>query len=296
VAIFNTIYQQFFANQQILSPGLFVVATPIGNLADITLRALYVLQNADIIICEDTKKSMQMLNFFHITGKKTITYNDHSDQQIRDKIDQLLANNNIVALISDAGTPLISDPGYKLIKFLQQKQHKIYTVPGCSAITSALSIAGISCDKFLFVGFLPNTATAKITFLQDLPINYSIICFETAQRLPETLEIINQYLGNRFLAVAKELTKIHEQIISGSAIDVLAFFANNPDKIKGEMVLLLEKPQQQPDQTAQILSDIAKYLPTTSSKDLAIQLAGKFAVSKKIIYQLILQYNSNENS
>ena len=294
MATFNEFYQNLFSKQQQLSFGLFVVATPIGNLADITFRALYVLQNCHTIVCEDTSATLKLLNFFGIKNKKTITYNDHSNEKTRQNIAELLQNQQIVALVCDAGTPLISDPGYKLIRFLQQLNYPIYTIPGCCSAISAISIAGISCSQFIFAGFLPEKTQAKITFLQEMPSNFSIIFFETANRLLDSLQIILQILGDRIIAVAKELTKIHEQIKIGKVSEVLIYFQQNPDKIKGEIVLLLEKSTQNQCQETAILQDIAQYLPLAkSSKDLAIQLASKFNTNKKTIYQLILQHQAN---
>ena len=291
---FNDFYQNLFSKQQQLGTGLFVVATPIGNLADITFRALYVLQNCHTIVCEDTSATLKLLNFFGIKNKKTITYNDHSTEKTRQNIAELLQNQQIVALVCDAGTPLISDPGYKLIRFLQNFNYPIFTVPGCCSAISAISIAGISCSQFIFAGFLPEKTQAKITFLQEMPSNFSVIFFETANRLLDSLQVILQTLGDRTVAVAKELTKIHEQIITAKVSEVLEYFLQNQSKIKGEMVLLLEKSTQHQYQEADILQDIAQYLPLAkSSKDLAIQLASKFNTNKKTIYQLILQHQAS---
>ena len=289
--MFKQLYQQLFSQQQQLTSGLFVVSTPIGNLADITFRALYVLENCHTIVCEDTSKTLTLLNFFGIKNKKTITYNDHSNEKTRQNIVDLLQNQQIVALVSDAGTPLISDPGYKLIRFLQQLNYPIYTIPGCCSAVSAISISGIACDQFLFAGFLPEKTQAKTTFLQEFPNNFSLIFFETAKRLLDSLNIMLETLGNRRIAVAKELTKIHEQIITGTISEVLTYLQENPSKIKGEIVLLLEKSSQNQYCENDILQDISLYLPSAkSSKDLATQLAVKFHTNKKTIYQLILQH------
>jgi 16S rRNA (cytidine1402-2'-O)-methyltransferase len=294
--MFNQLYQTLFPQQQNLGNGLFVVSTPIGNLADITFRALYVLQNCHIIICEDTSKTLTLLNFFGIKNKKTITYNDHSNEKTRKNIINLLQNQKTVAFVSDAGTPLISDPGYKLIRCLQQLNFPIYTIPGCCAAISAISIAGIACDQFLFAGFLPEKQQAKIIFLQEMPTNFSLIFFETAKRLLDSLNIMLQIFGDRTISVAKELTKIHEQIKTGQISEVLAYFNENQDKIKGEIVLLLEKSSQNQYCQSDILQDIGLYLPSAkSSKDLAIQLASKFNTNKKNIYQLILQHQAINN-
>ncbi|MFZ9469660.1 MAG: 16S rRNA (cytidine(1402)-2'-O)-methyltransferase [Rickettsiales bacterium] len=272
--------------------ALYVVATPIGNLADITLRALNILSSVDYIICEDTRISGILLHKFEIIKKKLLIYNDFSDNLCRNKILTILLEKKSLALISDAGTPLISDPGYKLIKYLRANNQKIIAIPGASSLTASISISGIACDNFLFLGFIANSKNEKINQIKSLSPNYSFIFFETSNRLKETLEIINEILPNRLICIAKELTKIHEEILFGTAIEALQIFVENPDKMKGEFVVIVEKTSK--DQLKFEEKEVIKqikilYKNGKSIKDISSEIAGIYGVNKKEIYKLALE-------
>ena len=272
--------------------ALYVVATPIGNLADITLRALNILSSVDYIICEDTRISGILLHKFEIIKKKLLIYNDFSDNLCRNKILTILLEKKSLALISDAGTPLISDPGYKLIKYLRQNCQKIIAIPGPSSLTASISISGIACDNFLFLGFIASSKNEKINQIKSLSPNYSFIFFETSNRLRETLEIINEILPKRLICIAKELTKIHEEILFGSAIEVLQIFNENPDKIKGEFVVIVEKTskdQLKYEEKAVIKQIKILYKNGKSIKDISSEIADIYGVNKKEIYKLALE-------
>ena len=235
--------QDFLKNLKIqkVENALYVVGTPIGNLGDITIRALQTLESVDFIICEDTRTSSILLSKFEIIKKKLLIYNDFSDSLSRNKILEKLKNGNSLALISDAGTPLISDPGHKLISFLRQENQKIICIPGPSSLTASISISGIPCDNFLFLGFLASSKIQKQQTITTLPHNYSFVFFEVANRLHETLEIIKNTLENRNISVARELTKLHEEVIYGKVEEVFEFFEKNPQKLRGEFVVIVEK-------------------------------------------------------
>jgi len=274
-----------------LENALYVVATPIGNLNDITIRALQTLASADFIICEDTRVSSILLHNFKITKKKLIIYNDFSDKSLRLKILNHIINGNSLAIISDAGTPLISDPGYKLVNFLRENSQKVICVPGASALTASLSISGIASDNFLFLGFLPSTKNAKEKKLKSLPNNYSFVFFESANRMIETIEIINQQFANRKIFVARELTKIHEEILFGTPKNILEIFNNNPQKIRGEFVVIVEKiskDENNIDQQAidNFIHDLKnkKY----SNKDIVEAVSITFDINKKAVYQMVI--------
>ncbi|MFM7701897.1 MAG: 16S rRNA (cytidine(1402)-2'-O)-methyltransferase [Alphaproteobacteria bacterium] len=272
--------------------ALYVVATPIGNLADITLRALNILSSVDYIICEDTRISGILLHKFEIIKKKLLIYNDFSDNLCRNKILTMLIEGKSLALISDAGTPLISDPGYKLIKYLRQNCQKIIAIPGASSLTASISISGIACDNFLFLGFLSSAKNEKFNQLKSLSDNYSFIFFETSNRLKETLEIINELMPQRLICIAKELTKIYEEVFFDNASKLLEFFQENPDKIKGEFVVIVEKISK--DQLKFDEKEVIKQIKILhkngkSIKDISLEIAEIYGVNKKEIYKLALE-------
>lgn len=291
--------QDFFKNLKVqkVENALYVVATPIGNLGDITIRALQTLESVDFIICEDTRTSSILLSKFEIIKKKLLIYNDFSDSLCRNKILEKLKNGNSLALISDAGTPLISDPGYKLISFLRQEQQKIICIPGASSLTASISISGIPCDNFLFLGFLASSKVQKQQIITTLPLNYSFVFFEVANRLHETLEIIKNTLENRNVSVARELTKLHEEVIYGKVDEVFEFFEKNPQKLRGEFVIIVEKASKNQSffSNEEIIAEIENSLKKGKSvKDISIELSQIFDLNKKEIYKIALDITKNK--
>lgn len=291
--------QDFFKNLKVqkVENALYVVATPIGNLGDITIRALQTLESVDFIICEDTRTSSILLSKFEIIKKKLLIYNDFSDSLCRNKILEKLKNGNSLALISDAGTPLISDPGYKLINFLRQEQQKIICIPGASSLTASISISGIPCDNFLFLGFLASSKVQKQQIITTLPLNYSFVFFEVANRLHETLEIIKNTLENRNVSVARELTKLHEEVIYGKVDEVFEFFEKNPQKLRGEFVVIVEKTSKNQSffSNEEIIAEIENSLKKGKSvKDISIELSQIFDLNKKEIYKIALDITKNK--
>ncbi len=271
--------------------ALYIVPTPIGNLADITLRALSVLQDVDIILCEDSRVTSRLLSHYEISEKRLFAYNDQSDEKLREKVLHFLQEGKSVALVSDAGTPLISDPGYKLIRFLRSYDKKIIPLPGASSAITALSASAIACDNFLFVGFLPEKSVARVELLKSLPKEYSVIFFESANRLLESLQDINQSLANRRICIARELTKLFEEIVTDSAANLIEFFSKNPDKIRGEIVLIIEKQDRKNKAQTddQLIADIKASLASgISLKELSQNLADIYGIHKKEVYQLAL--------
>ncbi len=286
--------QDFFQELPIkkIENALYVVATPIGNLRDITLRALETLRDVDYIICEDSRVTSKLLKHYQIAEKKFIIYNDHSGLEVREKILNFLIQGKSLALVSDAGTPLISDPGYKLIQYLRQYTQKIIPLPGPSAVTSALCASGLACDNFLFLGFLPTTKIQRTNLLKSLPKNFTAVFFEAANRVMDSLAAIEENLGNRQIALARELTKIHEEILSDDAKNLQEFFKSNPQKLRGEFVVIIEKQaRDQKSLTEEELRDeIKKALQAGFSiKELSQNLAEIYDLNKKDIYNLALK-------
>ncbi len=220
-------------------PGLYIVATPIGNLGDITLRALDVLQGAAVIACEDTRVTGKLLKHFGIKARLQ-RLDDHAPPDVRARIiDE--ARRVPVALVSDAGTPLISDPGYRLVREARAAGVNVVSIPGACAAISALSIAGLPSDRFLFAGFLPVKDKARSEVLEGLAgVAASLVFYETAPRLERSLAAIAELWPQREVAVARELTKMHEECRSGTAASLAAHYAAHPPK--GEIVLVIGPP------------------------------------------------------
>ena len=217
---------------------LFVVGTPIGNLEDITLRAISTLQNVDLILAEDTRNSKKLLSAHNI-DTKMMSYHEHSNEKETKRIISLLLDGKNLALISDAGTPTISDPGYGLIRDCIKKEIKIIPIPGASAITAAMSVSGLPSDSFTFFGFLPQKKGRIKKIKELLNVDNTIILFESPFRLEKTLNQLKEYLGNRSVVVGRELTKLYEEIIRGNLEDVIKYFSKS--KVKGEIVIMIGK-------------------------------------------------------
>ncbi|ADE30304.1 16S rRNA (cytidine(1402)-2'-O)-methyltransferase [Rickettsia prowazekii] len=272
----------------ILKSGLYIVSTPIGNFEDITLRAISTLKNSDIILCEDTRISQKLLAKHYIHTKLQI-YNDHSDYKDREYIISLIKAGNVVSLISDAGTPLISDPGYKLVRDLRNLNYYIEVVPGVSSPITALTLSSLPTDRFLFSGFLPKTIESKKKIFAELVnLKATLIFFDTASRLINTLLLAKEIFGNREICVARELTKIYQETKTGDIDEIIEFYKNNI--LKGEIVLLISGNVQV--QNKQI--NLEKFIEFCLSKNLSsktiIELAyDKFkdVYSKKEIYSVV---------
>ena len=221
------------------SAGLYVVSTPIGNASDITLRALDVLRQADTIVCEDTRVTSKLLAIHSITSR-LMAYHEFNAEKVRPKILKLLNANEVVALVSDAGTPLISDPGYKLVKSCIQENIPIMSVPGACSPIAALTISGLPTDKFFFAGFPPNKSQARLTFFEQFSnIPATTIFFESAQRLKYSLQALLEVFGDREAAVAREITKKFEEVKRGKISSLIELYEEYGTP-KGEIIILVE--------------------------------------------------------
>lgn len=220
-------------------PGaLFIVATPIGNLEDITHRAVRILREVDVIACEDTRRTQKLLNQFGIKTK-TISYHEHNERERAEQLCQLLETGKDIAIVSDAGTPLISDPGFRIVNAAIQRNVPIVPIPGPTAFVTALAASGLASDQFLFVGFLPARANARRAKLEELrEIAATLIFYEAPRRIAKTLKDALDVFGNRNATVARELTKLHEEIVRGSLAGLRQRFSQNPTA-RGEMVLII---------------------------------------------------------
>ncbi|HTT96438.1 MAG TPA: 16S rRNA (cytidine(1402)-2'-O)-methyltransferase [Rhizomicrobium sp.] len=271
-----------------LAPGLYVTATPIGNAADITLRALKVLAGCDQVAAEDTRVSAKLLAI-HGISKPLTAYNDHNAVRERPKLIAQLRQGARIALISDAGTPLISDPGFKLVREVIAEGLPVHAIPGASAVLTGLALAGLPTDRFFFAGFLPARSGERKTALAELKaIRATLVFFESAQRLAESLADMVEVFGIRTGAVTRELTKLHEEVRRGLLSDLLAHYekAGAP---KGEVTLIVSPPHEVQADMGRIDSALDKalaFMPVRAAVDLVSEM---LEAPRKIVYDRALE-------
>ena len=273
-----------------LAPGLYLVATPIGNLGDITLRALSVLARADLVAAEDTRHSKKLLSHFGIKSELT-PYHDHNAARERPRLLARMRAGFSVALISDAGTPLISDPGYKLVREAVEADLLVTSIPGASAATAALSSAGLPTDTFLFAGFLPPKSGARRNRLEELKkVPATLIFFETGPRIAQTLADMAAIFGTREAVVAKELTKLHEAHFRGRLPDLVTQMGDANEE-RGEFVLLVAPPDPEEFhvEDAAIMEDLEQALSRETFRDAVRSVAERLKVKRSRVYELGLE-------
>jgi 16S rRNA (cytidine1402-2'-O)-methyltransferase len=272
-----------------LAGGLHLVATPIGNLRDITLRALEVLAGADLIACEDTRVTRKLLDRYSI-ATPLATYHEHNAAVARPKILARLAAGDAVALVSDAGTPLVSDPGFKLVRAARQAGHQVTALPGASAALAALTVAGLPTDRFFFEGFLPakeGQRRARIAELARIPS--TLLLFETGPRLARALADLAAGLGDREAAICRELTKLHEEVRRGDLATLARDYAEAPPP-RGEIVIVVAPPEAEPARIDAGALDamLRRALAIASVKDAVNEVAAATGRPKREIYQRAL--------
>ena len=271
---------------------LYVVATPIGNLADITLRALAVLQKADIICAEDTRVTAQLLSAYGIQGK-LVSVREHNEQQMADKIIAHLSDGLSVAQVSDAGTPAVCDPGAKLAARVREAGFKVVPVVGASAVMGALSVAGVTESDFYFNGFLPPKAGERQKLLAKwVEADFPIVMFETPHRIEASLTDMAAQFPERRLTLAREITKTFETFLSGTVAEIQAALKNDSNQTRGEMVLVLhpavkEKHSDLSEAAQNTMKILAAELPTKQAAELAAKITGE---NKKALYDLALEW------
>jgi len=274
--------------QQTINPGLYLVSTPIGNMEDITLRALNILKKSDVILCEDTRRSGKLLTNYEI--KKTlVSYHKFNEKKMSEKIINILKEKKIVSLISDAGTPAISDPGMILVKRCIDEKITICPVPGASAITTAISVSGFD-DKYIFYGFLTKKENELDKILKNLSnLEYSIVFFITAPKINFFLKKFKEFFIDREILIAKEMTKIHEKFIR-SNVESVQFFPQSP---KGELTVVLsgkiKKKAYKIEINESIKIEIKKMLKKYSHKDVVEFISKKENLPKKLVYEYCLK-------
>ena len=270
-----------------LPPGLHIVATPIGNLGDLSPRAADVLRRADRILAEDTRVSAKLLA--HVGAKAPMSrYDDHASEADRMKIVAALGE-QAIALVSDAGTPLISDPGYKLVRAARAAGHAVHTVPGPSAPIAALTLSGLPTDRFLFAGFLPAKAKARSDAIAELAaVRATLVFFESGPRLGGTLAALAAQLGERGAAVAREITKLHEECVTGTLGELAARYADAAPK--GEIVVVVGPPAQAaPASDTELDAALDKALERLSPSRAAAQIAEQLNIPRKRAYARALE-------
>lgn len=272
---------------------LYIVATPIGNLADLSIRAKDTLSKVDVIAAEDTRNTKKL---FSLTGislkKKFIAYEDHFEQEKVDEIVEIIKNGQSVALVSDAGSPLISDPGYKLVRECKKQNIKVTTVPGCCAVISALQLSGLPTNRFMFAGFIPNKEKARLDLFNELKsINTTLVFYETANRLDKTLQVIEKITPNREISIIREITKLHEECILGKPSNIRIQIKEKP--LKGEIVLVIAPPQEDDIKETNWEETLKNELKKSTLKDAVKQISETYKIKKSDVYDKALQIKNN---
>ena len=269
--------------------GLYIVATPIGNLQDMSQRAIEVLQEADTIACEDTRVTKKLFSLLGISlHKNFITLHDHNEDEQAQKIIDCVLSGQSVAQVSDAGSPLISDPGYKLIKQCKQAGIYITAIPGCCAFVTALQLSGLPTNRFMFVGFIPNKDKARADLFKKYKnLDATLIFYETAPRLLKTLTVAKDVFGNREMSVARELTKVYEECQTACVEDLIAYYTENPPK--GEMVFMVSPAAEEEKEEIDVEELLKEKLQTTSLKTAVKEIVEAYGLNKNDVYEQALR-------
>jgi 16S rRNA (cytidine1402-2'-O)-methyltransferase len=272
-----------------LPPGLYVTATPIGHLGDVTLRALSTMAAVDILLCEDTRTTAKLLERYGIRTR-LMAYHEHNAAKVRPAILRSLGEGQAIALVSDAGMPLVSDPGYRLVADCVANAIPVTAIPGASAVLTALALSGLPTDRFSFLGFLPTKSGERKKLLTEfMNVKSTLIAFESPHRIVDALADVASTLGGRRIAVSRELTKLHEEVLRGTASEVQEILDSRPS-IKGEITLVIAQPEQNAVQASDedIESAIDAALKSMPAARAAADIAKRFDLAKKDIYARIL--------
>lgn len=278
-----------------MKSGLYIIATPIGNLSDMSSRAIETLSSVDVIACEDTRMSKKLLSLLGISiNKSFLPLHDHNEDSQANKLIELIRDEGkSIALISDAGSPLISDPGYKLIRRCREQNIYITTIPGCCALICALQLAGLPTNRFLFAGFIPNKEKARFDTFENLKnLDATLVFYESANRIVKTLTVVNEVFPLREVAIAREISKIYEECLNGTALDLINHF--NAKEPKGEMVLMISPPlADENNQEIDIAALLHEKLAQTSLKTAVKEVVAEHKLNKNEVYEIALQIKNN---
>lgn len=278
---------------ELLPPGLYIVATPIGNLRDISARALATLASVDLIACEDTRVTGKLLHHYGITAK-TLPYHDHNAAQMRPELITRIQSGARVALVSDAGTPLISDPGYKLVREAQELGLHLSAIPGASSVMAALCMSGLPTDRFLFLGFLPAGTGQARSFLEAYAqVPATLVIFESAKRVAATLALLHEMLGEREACLTRELTKLYEEAKRAPLAELAMHYATAPEP-KGEVVLVIAPPLEREISEEALDSALRDALSRLKLKDAVTEVATLMNVPRNRAYARALELRKDD--
>ncbi len=272
-----------------LAPGLYVTATPIGHLGDVTLRALSTMAAVDTLLCEDTRTTAKLLERYGIRTR-LMAYHEHNAAKVRPAILRALGEGQSIALVSDAGMPLVSDPGYRLVADCVANEIPVTAIPGASAVLTALALSGLPTDRFVFLGFLPTKSGERKKLLTEfMNVKATLIAFESPHRIVGALVDVAGVMNNPRVAVTRELTKLHEEVLRGTAMEVHEILSTRPS-VKGEITLVIAPPEQNTSQASDediesAIDDALKSMPAAKA---ASDIAKRFDLAKKDIYARIL--------
>ena len=279
---------------RIVVPGLHFIATPIGAARDITLRALDILAGADVLAAEDTRtlKHLMEIHGVPLGNRHVYAYHEHNDEAMRPRLMQALAEGKSVAYSSEAGTPLVSDPGFQLSRAAIEAGYPVLAAPGASALLCALTVSGLPSDRFLFAGFPPSTKSARASFLKELTnVQATLILYESPKRINQLLEDLSQYMGEgRYAAVCRELTKRFEEVSRGTLKELVEAFSGRA--VKGEIVVLIDRAGEVKVASGTVEDTLKMALATMTVKDAAAAVAEAYGLPRREVYQLALKMGS----
>ncbi len=277
-------------NKKNFLPGLYIVSTPIGNLADISIRALSLLSLSNLILCEDTRNSKKLTMKYGIKGTLKAFHKFNSTKEIPNILNKL-KEGFIISIISDAGTPLISDPGESIVQKCIKEKIPVFSLPGASSVLGGIVLSGIDTSKFTFLGFTPQIKKLKEQFLERIIFSQeTLIIYESPKRIKSSLSYFNKHIPNRKIAIIRELTKKNEEVVRGTVETVNDEFLKRAD-IKGELTLIIEGGEiikKNQFNNNEILSIINLYKKTMTDKEIVLKVSSKFNVAKRKVYQLII--------
>jgi 16S rRNA (cytidine1402-2'-O)-methyltransferase len=279
----------------VLPAGLYMVATPIGNARDITLRALDVLASADVLAAEDTRSLRRLLQIHNIPigDRPLVAYHDHNGARARPRLLHALQSGQSVAYASDAGTPMIADPGFDLVRSAIVEGYNVTTAPGATALAAAVTVAGLPSDRLFFAGFLPNTSTARRTALTELrQIPATLVLYESPKRVAATLADAADVLGDRPAAICRELTKKFEECLRGGLKSLAERCADSPPR--GEIVLLIERGEIEAVNELEMESALKNALTSHTVKDAATIVSNAFGLPRRQVYQIAMRMNNDD--
>lgn len=278
-----------------MKKGLYIVATPIGNISDISERGKMLLSEADVIACEDTRVTKKLLGLLNIglSGKKFVMLHDHNEQDKAQEIIDFVNAGLTVVQVSDAGSPLISDPGYKLVRRCREQNVSFTVVPGCCAIICALQMSGLPTNRFMFAGFIPNKDKAREDLFRELaPVDTTLVFYETAPRLLKTLTAAAPFFTGREFAVAREITKLYEECRSGSAEELIAHFEQNPPK--GEIVLMVAPPAEKSRPAIDVENILNEKMAVMPLKSAVAECVKEYGLNKNEVYRLAVKLKNEK--